>query len=103
MLASVRYAPTLSGVAFVSSRVVIDQDVDVAMNLAGWGPVDDQLTRLGQQAEREVTVLFDLLTAPGWAPRRHDAGMDFMHRFRRVGVMKLRSFGEDVAVYRPRA
>jgi hypothetical protein len=103
VLTSIASAPKLSGVSFIFSRTVVDQDVDILMNLAGWEPVDDQLNRLGQQAARDVTVSFDLLTVPGWAPRRHDTGMGLMRRFRSVGVMKLRSFGEDVAVYRPRA
>lgn len=69
------------------------------MSLTGWGPVDDQLSRLARRATKDVTASFDFLTEPGWISREHDTGMGFMQRFGRAGVMKLRSFGEGVAVY----
>jgi hypothetical protein len=101
VLSSITSAPKLSEVLFIFTRTILDQDIDIVVNLAGWGPVDDQLCRLAQQATGGVTASFDLLTAPGWTPRRDITGMSFMQRFRRFGVMRLRSFGKDMATYCP--
>jgi len=103
VLSSITSAPKLSGVSFTFTRATLDQDIDIAVNPTKWEPVDDKLHHLVQQAMGEVTVSFDFITHPGWTPRGDDTGMRFMRRFRRFGVMKLRSFGEDVAVYYPRA
>ena len=100
VLSSITSAPKLQEISFIFSEKVLDRDVDAVMSLTGWGPVDHQLRRLARQATGNVTASFDFLTGPGWVPRRDDAGI-FIRRFRTVGVMRLRSFGEDVAVYHP--
>ena len=102
VLSSITSAPRLSEVTFVFTRATLDQDLDLAVNLGGWGLVDDQLCRLVQQSTGGITASFDFLTQRGWTPRRDDTGMSFMRGFRRFGVMKLRSFGEEVAAYSPR-
>lgn len=102
VLSSITSAPKLSEVSFIFTRATLDQDLDLAVNLAGWGPVDDQLCRLAKESTGGVTASFDFLTQRGWTPRRDDTGMSFMRGFREFGVMKLRSFGEEVAAYSPR-
>ena len=103
VLSSIASAPKLSEVSFTFTRATLDRDLDHATSRTEWKPVDDQLHRLAQQSAGRVTASFDFLTQKGWAPRRDDIGMSFMRRFRMSGVMKLRSFGEDVATYYPRA
>jgi hypothetical protein len=103
VLSSITSAQKLSEVSFVFTRMILDQDLDLAVSQVGWGPVDDQLGRLARQATGGVTASFDFITQPGWTPRRDGAGMSFMRRFRKFGgVMKLRSSGEEVATYGPR-
>jgi len=102
VLTSIASAPKLWEVSFVFTRAILDQDLDYAVNMGGWGRVDDQLYRLARQSIA-VVASFDFLTQRGWTPRRNDIGMGFMRRFRRCGVMKLRSFGEDAATYYPRS
>ena len=102
VLSSIVSAPKLSEISFIFTWTTLDQDIDITMNLTAWGLVDDQLCRLAQQATGRLTASFDFLTEPGWTPRKDDTGMNFMWRFRRFGVMKLRSFGEDMATYYPR-
>jgi len=102
VLSAIASAPKLSEISFVFTRATLDQDLDLAVNLAGWGPVDDQLCRLVQQSTGGVTASFDFVTQRGWTPRRDDTGMCFMRGFRRFGVMKLRSFGEEVVAYSSR-
>jgi len=102
VLSSIAPGPKLSEVSFIFTRATLDQDLDLAMNLAGWGPVDDQLCRLAQQSTRGFTASFDFVTRRGWTPRRDDTAMSFMRRFRGFGVMKVKSFGEEVAAYSSR-
>ena len=102
VLSSIASAPKLKEVSFIFTWMTLDGDVDIAMNPLGWGQVDEQLCRLAKQSTGQVTASFDFLTEPGWTPRKDATGMRFMQRFRKHGVMKLRSFGEDVATYRPR-
>ena len=101
VLSSITSAPVLSEVSFVFTRTILHGDLDLAMNGTEWRFVDDQLSRLAQQATGEVTISFDFLIQPGWTPRADGTGMGFMRRFRRLGVMRLRGFGEDVAAYYP--
>lgn len=101
VLSSITSAPKLSEVSFIFTRTELGRDLVIAMSLAGWGSVDDQLYRLAQQATRGVTASFDFLMRPGWTPRRD--GKSFMWGFRRLGVVKLRSSGKDVVTYYPRA
>ena len=103
VFSSIASAPKLSEVSFVFTRATLDRDLDYAVSLTEWKPVDGQLRRLAQQSIGGVTATFDFLTKQGWTPREDDTEMSFMGRFRRFGVMKLRSFGEDVATYYPRA
>lgn len=103
MLSSITSASKLSEVSFIFTREVLSTNLDVAVSLIGWDPVDGQLRRLAQQAKEGLTTSFDLLTCPGWTPRGDDIGMRFMRKFRESGVMKLRRFGEDVAMYCSRA
>jgi hypothetical protein len=103
VLYSIASAPKLTEVSFIFTWMTLDEDLDVVTDLLGWGQVDEQLCRLAKQSAEELTVSFDFLTEPGWAPRKGAAGMRFMQRFRRYGVMKLKSFGDDVATYYPRA
>lgn len=101
VLSSIASAPKLTEVSFIFTWITLDQDLDVVTDLLGWGQVDEQLCRLAKQSTGEFAVSFDFLTEPGWAPRKDTTGMRFMQRFRRYGVMKLRSFGKDVAMYYP--
>lgn len=102
VLSSIRSAQKLSEVSFIFTRKELD---GIRMSLTEWGLVDDQLCRLAQQVVGEVTTSFDFLIQPGWTSGGDEIGISFMQkfRFRRFGVMKLRSFGEDVAAYRPEA
>ena len=102
VLSSIASAPKLKEVSFIFTWMTLDEDVDMVMNPLGWGQVDEQLRRLAKQSTGEVTASFDFLTEPGWTPRKDATGMGFMQMFRKYGVVKLRSFGEDVATYRPR-
>ena len=52
---------------------------------------------------QEKSPLPRIFSQPGRTPRRDDGRAGSIRRLRRFSVIKLRSFGEDVAAYYPRA
>lgn len=99
MLSSILSAPKLSEITFHFVEAELEGELDWS-GLAEWGLIDTELYRLAKQAVGEVTAVFDFITKPGWVPTRGAARMKSMYKFRRSGVMIVRSSGEEVAVFR---
>ena len=99
MLSSILSAPKLSEITFHFVEAELEEELDRS-GLVEWESIDTELCRLAKQAVGEVTAVFDFITKPEWVPTRDAARMKSMSKFRRSGVMIVRSSGEEVAVFR---